>query len=223
MKSITIKSLYIFLLFLVFTGTAFAQAPKLQGKVSGSLQDEQGKAMDYATVSLLRAKDSSVVKGALSNDAGLYIFDRVNPGNYVIRTTAVGFEKATSNAFTISESLPNFSVPLLKMKPASHTLNTVTVTSSKPLIEHKVDRTIMNVENSILAAGNSAMEILERAPGVSVDKDDNISIKGKQGVTVMINDCCAQPMGRPFHLSKSSPIRQLSTMLRVILVSLTSN
>ena len=46
----------------------------------------------------------------------------------------------------------------------------------------------MNVENSVLAAGNSAMEILEKAPGVSVDKDDNISLKGKQGVTVMIND-----------------------------------
>jgi iron complex outermembrane receptor protein len=46
----------------------------------------------------------------------------------------------------------------------------------------------MNVENSVLAAGNTAMEILERAPGVTVDKDDNISLKGKQGVTVMIND-----------------------------------
>jgi iron complex outermembrane receptor protein len=187
MKSI-IKSLYIMLLFLVFTGTAIAQTAMPQGKVSGSLQDEQGKPMDYATVSLLRAKDSSVVKGALSNDAGLYIFEHVNTGNYIIKSTAVGFEKATSQVFSLSESLPGFTVPLLKMKPASSTLNTVTVTSSKPLIERKVDRTVMNVENSILAAGNSAMDILERAPGVSVDKDDNISIKGKQGVTVMIND-----------------------------------
>ena len=74
------------------------------------------------------------------------------------------------------------------MQPGNHALNTVNITSSKPLIEHKIDRTVMNVENSVLAAGNSAMEILERAPGVSVDKDDNISLKGKQGVTVMIND-----------------------------------
>jgi len=191
------------LLFLAFTGTAFAQTAKLQGKVSGSLQDEQGKPMDYATVSLLRAKDSSVVKGALSNDAGLYIFEHVNAGNYIIKSTAVGFEKAISKVFSISENLPDFTVPILKMKPANSTLNTVTVTSSKPLIERKVDRTVMNVENSILAAGNSAMEILERAPGVSVDKDDNISIKGKQGVTVMIND-------KLTYLSST----QLATLLR---------
>ena len=74
------------------------------------------------------------------------------------------------------------------MQPNSHSLNTVSITAAKPLIEHKIDRTVMNVENSVLAAGNSAMDILERAPGVSVDKDDNISLKGKQGVTVMIND-----------------------------------
>ena len=203
MKSSNIKSLYIFLFFFVFTATAFAQSVKPQGKVSGLLMDEQGKGMDYATVSLLSAKDSLVVKGALSNETGLYVFDHINAGNYIIKSTAVGFEKAISNVFSISEDLPNFTVPVLKMRSASRTLNAVTITSSKPLIERKVDRTVMNVENSILATGNSAMEILERAPGVSVDKDDNISIKGKQGVTVMIND-------KLTYLSSS----QLATLLR---------
>jgi iron complex outermembrane receptor protein len=74
------------------------------------------------------------------------------------------------------------------MQTGSTELKAVTITATKPLIERKIDRTVMNVENSVLAAGNTAMEILERAPGVTVDKDDNISLKGKQGVTVMIND-----------------------------------
>src|SRR3954462_3563410 len=89
------------------------------------------------------------------------------------------------------------------MQAGSRNLQTVTITSSKPLIERKLDRTVMNVENSVLAAGNSALEILERAPGVTIDKDDNVSLKGKQGVTIMIND-------KLTYMSAS----QLATMLK---------
>jgi len=180
--------IYLLLMFLINTGTIFAQTAKPGTKVMGSLLDENGKPMDYATISLLKAKDSSVVKGTLSNESGKYAFDHLNPGLFLIRATVVGYEKTFSLPFTIGEGLPALTVPTLKMQTVSQSLKTVSVTASKPLIEHKVDRTVMNIENSVLAAGNSAMDILERAPGVSVDKDDNISLKGKQGVTVMIND-----------------------------------
>jgi len=184
MKSITIKILFSLLL-LVNTTAIFAQTA---ARVSGILQDATGKPMDYATVSILNAKDSSVVKGTLSNEKGGYVFDHIKTGSYLVKATVVGYEKAVSKPFAVADGASNVTVPVLVIQASSHTLNTVTVVASKPLIERKVDRTVMNVENSVLAAGNSAMEILERAPGVSVDKDDNISLKGKQGVTVMIND-----------------------------------
>jgi iron complex outermembrane receptor protein len=166
---------------------AYAQPAKSSAKITGALLDEKGKPMDYATVTLLNATDSSVVKGTLSNDAGTYAFDHINTGTYIIKATVVGYEKTASKPFTVTDGAV-VTVPELKMQQASHALNAITITASKPLIEHKIDRTVMNVENSVLAAGNTALEILERAPGVSVDKDDNISLKGKQGVTVMIND-----------------------------------
>jgi iron complex outermembrane receptor protein len=188
MKTNIIKSLYIFLLLFLVTGAAFAQTAKQSTKITGALLDENGKPMDYATVSLLKAQDSSVVKGTISNESGAFTFDHINAGSYIIKASVVGYQKALTPTFKLTESSPVITVPALKMQPGSRTLNTVTITSSKPLIEHKIDRTVMNVENSVLAAGNSAMDILERAPGVSIDKDDNISLKGKQGVTVMIND-----------------------------------
>lgn len=179
----------ILLLLTAFTASTYAQAPqKGNATVSGSLQTEQGKPLDYATVTLLRAKDSSVVKGTLSNDAGKYALDHIAPGMYIVAATNLGYQKSCSPQFEVSGTQVNVTVPLIKMVAGSRTLQTVTITSSKPLIERKLDRTVMNVENSVLAAGNSAMEILERAPGVTIDKDDNISLKGKQGVTVMIND-----------------------------------
>ncbi|RYU89407.1 TonB-dependent receptor [Mucilaginibacter terrigena] len=186
MKQIT-KLLYI--LFILLTAASVnAQQTKPTASVSGLLHNEQEKPLDYATVTLLRAKDSSVVKGTLTNDAGNYLIDRVTAGKYIIKATNVGYQPTFSAAFEVSAAQPAVNAPLIKMRQSSRTLQGVTVTSSKPLIERKLDRTVMNVENSVLAAGNSALEILERAPGVTIDKDDNITLKGKQGVTVMIND-----------------------------------
>ena len=143
--------------------------------------------MMFATASLLNAKDSTIVKGAISNEQGVYSFDHIKQGRYVIKGTNGGYQKALSPPVTVADN-GSVTVPELKMQPNAHNLNTVNVTAAKPLVERKIDRTVVNVANSPLAAGNSAMDILERAPGVSVDKDDNISLKGKQGVTVMLND-----------------------------------
>jgi hypothetical protein len=180
-----------------------ALAPKGIAKISGSILNEQNKPVEFATVSLLRAKDSSVVKGALGTEAGIYKFDHVPAGNYVIKTTMVGYNKGVSKPVTITATTTDVTVPVIVMQSSSKTLKTVNVQSSRPLIERKLDRLVMNVENSVLAAGNTALEILERAPGVSIDKDDNISLNGKGGVTVMIND-------KLTYLSAA----QLATMLR---------
>ena len=177
------------LLVAISWGVSFGQTGNTgAAKVSGSLVNDQGKPLDYASVSIIKATDSTVVKGALSNDNGVYTFEKIPAGKYLVKATVVGYVKAVSKPFTVTEGSTKVEVPVLNMQPGNTTLKTVTVTATKPLIERKIDRTVMNVEGSVLAAGNTAMEILARAPGVTVDKDDNISLKGKQGVTVMIND-----------------------------------
>ena len=187
MRPLIHKILYTLLLLTAASSITFAQSSVQSAKISGSLLDEQGKPMMYATASLLNAQDSSIVKGAISNERGIYIFDHIKKGRYVIKASTVGYEKAISQPVTVADDA-SVTVPQLKMQPNAHSLSAVSITAAKPLIERKIDRTVVNVANSPLAAGNSAMDILERAPGVSVDKDDNISLKGKQGVTVMLND-----------------------------------
>ncbi len=186
---ITIHNIcYTLLLVAISCSVSFAQQAAPAAKVSGALVNDQGKPLDYATVSLLRASDSTVVKGALSNDAGVYVFTNIKAGNYIVKASVVGYQKAVSKSFSVPANASQVTAPALNLHTGSTELKGVTITATKPLIERKIDRTVMNVENSVLAAGNTAMEILERAPGVTVDKDDNISLKGKQGVTVMIND-----------------------------------
>jgi iron complex outermembrane receptor protein len=185
MKTTILHIYYSLMLLLLCTGTAAAQT---NTSVSGKLINDNGAGVEYASVSLLKAQDSTIVKGTLTNEAGNYQFDNIKAGNYLIKASSVGYANIISTAFTVSADKSTGAVPDLKMSESAKTLNTVTITSTKPLIERKIDRTVMNVENSLLAAGNNALEILERAPGVTIDNDDNISLKGKQGVTVMIND-----------------------------------
>ncbi|MFI5157796.1 MAG: TonB-dependent receptor domain-containing protein, partial [Sphingobacteriales bacterium] len=170
-----------------YLNTALAQTTT-SSKIKGILEDAQSKPVDYASVSLLNTKDSTTVMGTLSTEAGEYHFDNIKHGTYIVKATVVGYENASSHPFTVNDSLKTILVPVLKMKTSNRNLNTVVITATKPAIEHLADRTVVNVAGTVLAAGNTAMDILERAPGVSVDKDDNISLKGKQGVTVMIND-----------------------------------
>lgn len=189
MKLFTHKIYYLYLLLLPgLPALSFAQAPKPSAKITGSIVNEQNKPVEFATVSLLRAKDSSIVKGALGNEAGTYVLDKVAPGVYLVKTTTVGYSKGLSKPISITPASTTIAIPVITMQSSAKALSTVSIQTSKPLLERKLDRTVMNVENSVLAAGNNALDILERAPGVSLDKDDNISLNGKGGVTVMIND-----------------------------------
>src|SRR5471030_1485254 len=89
------KILYLLLLLFISAGVAIAQTTK-PATISGSLFDENGKPMDYATVSLLKAQDSTIVKGTLSSETGAYTFDHVNAGSYIIKATVVGYQKAAT-------------------------------------------------------------------------------------------------------------------------------
>lgn len=204
MKPINIKLYLIYiLLLLAIPAISIAQAPKPQAKITGTVLNSENKPVEFATISLLRAKDSSVVKGVLGTEAGTYTLDRVAPGTYLVKATTIGYNKGLSKPIAITAASTTVTVAAIIMQSSAKTLSTVSVQASKPLLERKLDCTVMNVENSVLAAGNNALDILERAPGVSLDKDDNISLNGKGGVTVMIND-------KLTYLSSA----QLATLLR---------
>jgi outer membrane receptor protein involved in Fe transport len=163
-----------------------------KGAVSGKITDQQNKAMQSATVSLLKGKDSSVVKFTVTDKAGNFQFENITPGQYLVSITAVGHAKAYSEKVDIKENA--ISLKTIELLPQSKSLGGVTVTSNKPFIEQKIDRTIVNVEASVTNVGNSALEVLEKSPGITVDKDGNISLKGKEGVVVLVDN-------RPTYLS----------------------
>lgn len=183
------KLLFIAALF-IFSGSAiYAQTP---ARLTGLIKDNSGKALSSATIMLHSAKDSSLVKSAVSDSKGNYEM-QVKPGRYFITSSVVNMQKTSSPAFDVKENETSVA-PEIVAQAAAKNLGGVTVTSKKPMVEVKADKTILNVEGTINALGQDALELLRKSPGVIVDKDDNLSLAGKTGVQVYID-------GKPSPLS----------------------
>lgn len=185
--------------------TLVSQAQSLQGKISGTIIDGGVKTIESATITLHRAKDSSVAKMSVASKEGKYEFDGIGEGQYFVSVTAVGHSKGFSGTFEINSANTSVALKTIELVPQAKSLGVVTVASKKPLIEQKIDRMVVNVEASITNVGATALEVLEKSPGVSVDKDGNISLKGKQGVQVYID-------GRPSYLSGADLANLLRNM-----------
>lgn len=191
-------------LFLTCMAPLWAQQA-FRGTVTGKIVDETGKSVEFATVMVLNAADSTLAKGAVADASGQFGVENLAAGRYIVSTTQVGFKKKITPAFVLNPESPSVKLAALVMQAASQNLKEVTVAAAKPFIEQQIDKTVVNVENSIVAAGNSALEVLERSPGVTVDKDGNISLKGKSQVRVMID-------GKPTYLSNEDLANLLKNM-----------
>lgn len=156
------------------------------GRVTGLVTDLKNAPLPAVTVTLLKAADSSLVKTDVSDKAGRFDIPVMVSGRFLLSYSVLGHEKKYSSAFDLTEG-QSINVETAAMAPIATKLQGVTITSKKPLIEVKADKTVFNVESSINATGSNALELLQKSPGVLVDNNDNISMKGKSGVRVYID------------------------------------
>jgi iron complex outermembrane recepter protein len=169
-----------------------AAAAQTRGSIEGPVKDSLLYPVPYAAVSLMKS-DSSLMKTALCDESGVFLFSDIAPGNYFLIVYFSGYLKYTSSMFELKSEEKRMMNEII-LRNSGRNLKEVEVMVQKPFIEHFADKTVVNVENSIVSTGSSVYEVLERSPGVSVDQDGNISLKGKQGVNVMID-------GKPVHMS----------------------
>lgn len=175
------------------------------GKISGSVKDASNKGIHSATVSLLKSKDSSVAKFVATGKDGQYEFLDIADGKYFVSVSNVGYAKVASAPFEISSSNSTINVPALVVSEQAKDLGGVTVTAKKSFIEARPDKTIVNVDASPTSAGATVLELLEKSPGITVDNDGNISLRGKAGVIIMID-------GKPTYLSSTDLANLLKNM-----------
>src|SRR5688572_4420299 len=158
-----------------------------QSTLHGSVVDSIGKPLAGASVLLQHSNDSLLVKGSLTEKDGRYSFENISPGNYLLVSSYEGFKDAYSAAIQVNGS-GSIVVPPLKIMEKVVSLSDVTVISKRPMFEQKLDRMVINVANSITNTGSTALEVLMRSPGVTVNQQNStLSMNGKEGVVLILN------------------------------------
>ncbi|WP_286861539.1 MULTISPECIES: TonB-dependent receptor domain-containing protein [Sphingobacterium] len=173
---------YFYFLLLSFLIVSFAHA---QVKVTGKVHSADRLPLPLATAYLMKANSAVVLKAVVTNESGEYQFTDVGPGNYLVEAKMVGYTSNRSSSFAINKS--DYSPAVIELIADNRKLEEVTVEGKRPMVESKPGKLILNVENSPLAAGNNALDIVQRAPGVSLDNNNNLQLMGQSGVAVTID------------------------------------
>lgn len=156
-----------------------------QVSVTGRVSDADDQALGYASIALVGARDSAVLKGALSDEKGNFLIENVAPGEYRVYAALLGYESRYTEPFRVDPDSKSARADL-RLTASSTVLREATVTATRPLFEQRADRLVVNVANSAVAAGGTALEILQKVPGVLVVQD-RVTLAGNQSVQIWID------------------------------------
>ena len=180
------KSFTLFVIFILLSDVIVIQSLHAQVKISGFVTSVADKPIEGSNVLLLNSTDSVLIKGTVTGALGVFNFENIRPGKYLISVSFTGFKTYSSKEITVAND--EVKTGVIKLINEDKELSAVTVVARKPMFEQKIDRMVINVKNSITSAGGTALEVLEKSPGVIVNRQSNtIGLNGKNGVVVMIN------------------------------------
>ncbi len=199
-KILTLLMILGFSSFSLISHAQAVQNGKVTGKVSGA-----GKPLEAATVIVLQAIDSAIIKTTVTDKSGIFEIERLKEGKYLLRIESLGYEVLYSEPFELSAIHPAQEMAAIAMRSVSAQLNEVVVTTKRPFIEQTLDKTMVNVDASPTNVGLTALEVLEKSPGITVDKDGNISLKGKQGVLILVD-------GKPTYSAGAELVNMLKNL-----------
>ncbi|MGI4728852.1 MAG: TonB-dependent receptor domain-containing protein [Janthinobacterium lividum] len=191
------KTLYTFLLLLI-CGNTFAQ----NGIISGKILDQKQQPITGASVLLLHLPDSAKVAGQSIDENGAYRFKNSKYGKYIVKIVEISFITNYSKTFDFTGS--NIDLPVSVLVEKKNTLKEVTVSSTIPPMEQKSDRLVVNVEK-LSTTGDNVLEVLKKAPGIRLNKDDNILYRNNGSVVGLID-------GRRTYMSGAELSNYLKTL-----------
>ncbi|MFT6935863.1 MAG: outer membrane receptor protein involved in Fe transport [Saprospiraceae bacterium] len=168
--------------FLVTYLASFAQ----DASVKGQLKDVEGNEVIFANIALYKAADSSLIKVETSDDAGIFKLQNLPSGKYFLSATYIGLEDLRKENIEL-KAAQQLDLGIVTFQPSAINLAEATVKADRVMVEVKADRTVFNVEGTINSTGNDAVELLRKAPGVTVDNNDNISVLGRSGVLLFVD------------------------------------
>ena len=184
-----------------------------QGVVVGRVIDARtGEYIEYANVALLKASDSTLVNGTVSEGNGSFAVTAPN-GRYLLRVTFMGYDTYFhSQPLILGDGRHEVNVGKVQLKAHAKTMEAVEISAERSMVEYQLDKRVINVDKNLVTGGGTATDVLEQVPSVAVDNDGNVTLRGSTNVKVLVN-------GRPSELLASD----LATLLEQIPASTVEN
>ncbi|MCV9385054.1 TonB-dependent receptor family protein [Reichenbachiella ulvae] len=188
---------YLLLVFSLSTFASFAQ-------ISGAITDSNQQSVPYANVLLRSSSDSSLVKGTVTDLNGQFQLTDIQNGHYFLTLTSIGYQDFQSRFFEINTAQTSHHFGQITMREDAKVLEGVEVRAQKLQVEQNPEGMVLNVENSLISKGSSALQLLERSPGVILDqRNQSLTLHGQTGTLIMINS-------RPVRMSSA----EITNLLR---------
>jgi len=183
--------------------SSITEPSPVSGIIKGKVIEATGNIpVEYATVTLYTAKDSAMIDGVITNSEGNFEFKKLDVGEYNIIVRFMGFRKVFIAGIMISDKKPVSDVGTVSLRPEATDLNEVEIVGQAPLVEYKIDRKVVNVEQQLQAQGGTAVDVLERIPSIKTDLDGNVALRGSTSFIVLID-------GKPSILTGSDALNQI--------------
>jgi len=176
------------------------------GVISGALHDQNTKEhVEYGNVLLYRVKDSTMLTGTITDSKGRFSFTSIMPGRYYLKISFIGYEDKLVQNLAITQQIINIKLDDIYINPKSSTLAAVEIKAEKSLITNNLDKKVITVDKNMALSGGSAADIMENVPSVAVDAEGNVSLRGNQNITLLIDGKPASQAG----ISSSDILNQL--------------
>ncbi|MFO7659202.1 MAG: TonB-dependent receptor [Bacteroidales bacterium] len=205
------KIVLAFLALIIYTHPFFAQSYQQRGygsapangNLTGKVKDMNSSSLvEYATIAVFNHKDSSLAGGTITLPDGSFTISGLPYGNLYLEASFIGYKTTRITKIIITPQKSNLDVGTISIEPSSTSLEAVEIVSDRPQIEYKIDKKVISVDQNIVAAGGTAVDVLENTPSVQVDIEGNVSLRGSSNFTVLID-------GRPSVLKGNEALQQL--------------
>ncbi|SNS29566.1 TonB-dependent receptor domain-containing protein [Dokdonia pacifica] len=156
-------------------------------QISGQVIDANNTPIPFANVILYNDLTKELTKGVITSETGAFYIDDIPDGHYTVQIHLISYQTWNSESFAFAKADTKTFPNIILLEEAT-ALDEVAIVAKKKLIERTQEGSVINVQSSILTKGSSALQVLERSPGVILDQRNNsFSLNGKSGTTIMIN------------------------------------
>ena len=203
---------FILMLFVILSMTIYGQGHPgggkgadmpAEGKVFGYVFEKETKApIEFANIVIYSKKDSSIVSGSITNKDGFFSIDKLRYGKFFVEINFIGYGKTMINTMMIKPNKKTVDLGNVYLSINAEMLNEVNIEANVNQVEYRLDKKIINVNQDLVSAGGTAVDVLENVPSIETDLDGNVSLRGTESFLVLVD-------GRPSPIQGSDALQQI--------------